>query len=270
MLKPEDFLNPSTSTWCKGCSFHNVLSALTQLLSVKVSDLSRITIISGIGCSSRLPLYLNTFGMHTLHGRSIPVAVGARLSRPDIPVIVAAGDGDLFSIGLNHFVHAARKNFKMMVLCMDNGMFAMTKNQSSPTSLCGHRGSLTPEGKIEQPLNVIDFSIACDATFVARTIASDQTHMVDIFTKAFDHNGFSFVHIITPCQTFDNSLLLSDMSSRTININSELFHSPADRPSALKHSSMPMQYDADKERKIPIGVFWKCQKPIYEETIQKP
>jgi 2-oxoglutarate ferredoxin oxidoreductase subunit beta len=270
MLVPENFVNSNSITWCKGCSFHNVLSALTQFLSVKVSDLSLITVISGIGCSSRLPLYLNTFGMHTLHGRAIPVAVGARLSRPDIPVIVTAGDGDLFSIGLNHFVHAARKNFKMMILCMDNAMFAMTKNQSSPTSLFGHRGSLTPEGKIEQPLNVINFSIACDATFVARTTAADQIHMVDIFSKAFDHYGFSFVHIITPCQTFDSSLLLSDINSRTIDINRELLHDPADRSSALKYSSTAMQYNADRESKIPIGVFWKSRKPVYEEGIREP
>jgi 2-oxoglutarate/2-oxoacid ferredoxin oxidoreductase subunit beta len=270
MLKPEAFLNSNPPTWCKGCTFHNVLSALTQLLSVKFSHLSQITVISGIGCSSRLPLYLNTFGMHTLHGRAIPVAVGARLSRPDIPVIVAAGDGDLFSIGLNHFVHAARKNFKMMILCMDNGMFAMTKNQSSPTSHFGHRGSLTPEGKFEQPLNVVDFSIACDATFVARTTAANQTHMVDIFTNAFDHNGFSFVHILTPCQTFDNSFFLSDINIRTIDINTELLHNPLDKQSALRLSSTAMQYDTDKKRKIPVGIFWKSNKPIYEENIRDP
>lgn len=208
--------------------------------------------------------------MHTLHGRAIPVAVGARLSRPDIPVIVTAGDGDLFSIGLNHFVHAAKKNFKMMILCMDNGMFAMTKNQSSPTSLYGHRGSLTPDGKTEQPFNVIDFSIACDSTFVARTTAADQTHMIDIFSKAFDHNGFSFVHIIAPCQTFDNSFLLSDIFCRTIDINRELLHNPQDRPSALKHSLVAMQYIADKKSKVPIGIFWRSSKPIYEEYIRKP
>jgi 2-oxoglutarate ferredoxin oxidoreductase subunit beta len=270
MLEPESFLNSNKTTWCNGCPFHNILNVLTKVLSIKVADLSQVNIISGIGCSSRLPLYLNTFGMHTLHGRAIPVAVGARLSRPDIPVIVTAGDGDLFSIGLSHFVHAARKNFKMMILCMDNAMFAMTKNQSSPTSHYGHRGSLTPNGKIEQPFNVIDFSIACDATFVARTTAADQTHMIEIFSKAFDHNGFSFVHIISPCQTFDNSFLLSNISDRTIDINGELLHNPEDRPSALKHSLVAMQYDADKESKIPIGIFWKSSRPIYEECIRKP
>ena len=270
MLEPEDFINQSASTWCKGCSFHNVLIALSQMLSTRVTDVSKINVISGIGCSSRLPLYLNTFGMHTLHGRAIPIAVGARLSRPDIPVIVTAGDGDLFSIGLSHFVHAARKNFKMMILCMDNGMFAMTKNQSSPTSNRGHRGSLTPQGKIDEPLNLVDFSIACNATFVARTIAADQKHLSDILTKAFDHNGFAFVHIITPCQTFDNSTLLSDINCRTIDINNDLFHNPTDKLSALKYSTMPLPYDTDIQIKIPIGVFWKCLKPVYEQSIQKP
>ncbi len=147
--------------------------------------------------------------MHTIHGRAVPVAVGARLSRPDIPVIVTAGDGDLFSIGIGHFVHAAQKNFKIMVICMDNRMFAMTKNQSSPTSDQGHCGSLTPQGKYEPPLDIVDFAISCNASFVARTSAIDKDHMNKIFTQAFDHDGFSFVHVIAPCSTFDKQSLIS-------------------------------------------------------------
>jgi 2-oxoglutarate/2-oxoacid ferredoxin oxidoreductase subunit beta len=267
MPEPEEFINSTLPTWCKGCSFYSVLSSLSQMLSSRVSEVSKVNVISGIGCSSRLPLYLNTFGMHTLHGRAIPVAVGARLSRPDVPVIVAAGDGDLFSIGLSHFVHAARKNFKMMVLCMDNGMFAMTKNQSSPTSNAGHRGSLTPQGKIEQPLNLVDFSIACDATFVARTIADNDLHMKYIFTEAFDHSGFAFIHIITRCKTFENHSIFSEIGGRTVDINNELNHNPTDRSSALKYSTIPLQYNTKGEKKFPIGIFWKCKKPIYELSI---
>jgi len=235
------------------------------MLTTKQIDPAKITIISGIGCSSRLPFYLNTFGMHTLHGRAIPIAIGARLSRPDIPVIVVAGDGDLFSIGVGHFVHAARKNFKMTVICMDNRMFAMTKNQSSPTSASGHSGSLSPHGKTDPPINVIDFAIGCNATFVARTFAGDIVHLTNTLLRAYDHEGFSFVQILAPCQTFDKSFS-SVNADRMVDINQEFSHNPADRTEALKYSSTALEYDIDAKKKIPLGVFWNSRAPIYEQS----
>ena len=147
--KDADYRSNLNPTWCKGCSYFGILSSLCRMFASKQLHPHELNIISGIGCSSRMSLYFSTFGMHTLHGRAIPVAIGARLNRPDIPVIVTAGDGDLFSIGIGHFVHAARKNFNMTVICMDNRMYAMTKNQASPTSAVGYEGSLTPYGKLK-------------------------------------------------------------------------------------------------------------------------
>jgi 2-oxoglutarate/2-oxoacid ferredoxin oxidoreductase subunit beta len=265
MFTIEDYCSPVIPSWCKGCAFHGVLASLTQVLFQKQIDPTGINIISGIGCSSRLPFFLNTFGMHTLHGRALPIAIGARLSRPEIPVFVVAGDGDLFSIGAGHFVHAARKNFNITVLCLDNRMFAMTKNQSSPTSALGHQGSLSPNGKTDLPINVIELAIGCHATFVARSFASAHEHLIDIISQAYDHQGFSFVHILAPCQTFDKTV--SSISfENMIDINKELSHDPADRIEALRYSSTALEYDTESNEKIPIGVFLKNNEVVYEQT----
>ncbi|MDO5576835.1 MAG: thiamine pyrophosphate-dependent enzyme, partial [Fibrobacter sp.] len=164
-----DYKNELKPTWCKGCSYYGILSAIKQFLYNKQIKPENISIISGIGCSSRISLYFNTFAMHTLHGRAIPVAIGSRIARPDIPVIVIGGDGDLFSIGIGHFVHAAQKNVNMTVICMNNQTYAMTKNQASPTSAKGYAGTLTPYGKIDLPLDPVEFAVSCKATFVSRT-----------------------------------------------------------------------------------------------------
>ncbi|MBN1306752.1 MAG: hypothetical protein JXA18_02460 [Chitinispirillaceae bacterium] len=264
---PHDYRSPLRPTWCKGCSFYNVLAALTGVLAEKQIDPHRLNVISGIGCSSRMTLYLNTFGMHTIHGRALPVAVGSRLANPDLPVIVAAGDGDFFSIGIGHFVHAARKNFDMTVICLDNRMYAMTKNQASPTSCVGFRGTLTPWGKTSVPLNVLEFAIACDATFVARTVAGLQRHMQEMIGLGLGHRGFSFIEVIAPCRTFDRAATLASLSSRVVDINRENRHDPVDKKAALAAAVKALDYDASDDAPVHIGVFRESAVPTFEEQI---
>lgn len=266
-FKPTDYRSDKEPTWCKGCSYYGILSALTTLFAQKGLNPARVELISGIGCSSRIALFLNVFAMHTLHGRAIPVAIGSRLARPEIPVVVAAGDGDLFSIGIGHFVHAARKNFNMTVICMDNRMYAMTKNQASPTSSVGYRGSLTPYGKLSVPLNVLEFAIACEATFVSRTFAGSPAHMQEIFSRAFDHEGFSFVEVIAPCRSFDGENPVSRYSNRLIDINRELNHDVEDRNSAVARASLAFEYDTSETVRIPVGVFWEKGAPTFEKQV---
>jgi len=261
-----DYRSKLKPTWCKGCSFYGILSAITQVLYNKQVDPKNTCVISGIGCSSRISLYFNTFGMHTLHGRAIPVAVGSRLTRPDIPVIVTAGDGDLFSIGIGHFVHAARKNFNLTVICMNNRIYAMTKNQASPTSAQGYPGTLTPYGKISVPLNVIEFAISCEATFVSRTFCGNQEHMIRTISSAYEHNGFAFVEIIAPCRTFSKENTISQLSTRMIDINENLSHNPYDKNSALTRASHAIDYDQDTSVEIPIGIFWHKNTDTFEEN----
>lgn len=263
----KDYRSLINPTWCKGCSIYGVLFALTEVFAKKQLDPRFINVISGIGCSSRLPLFLNTFGFHTLHGRALPVAIGSRIANPDISVVVAAGDGDFFSIGIGHFVHAARKNFDLTVICMDNRIYAMTKKQASPTSPVGYRGTLTPFGKLSVPLNVLEFAIASDATFVSRTFAGSQRHMQEITRRAFDHRGFSFVEVIAPCRTFDKTSPLTALSPRILDINKERNHDPTDKNRALAAAVDALNYDASDDAPIQVGVFWENSAPTFEDRI---
>ncbi len=263
----QDYRSNLKPTWCKGCPYYGVLEALTEVFAGKQFDPHCLNVISGIGCSSRMALCVSTFGLHTLHGRALPVAIGSRLANPDIPVIVAAGDGDFFSIGIGHFVHTARKNFDMTVICMDNRIYAMTKNQSSPTSAVGYRGSLTPYGKLSVPLNVLEFAIACDATFVARTFAGSRKHMQEIFTRAIEHRGFSFVEVIAPCRTFDRTTSLASLSPRMADINRKGHHDPADKGAALAAAVQALDSDSSENAAIPIGIFWESIVPTFEDRI---
>jgi 2-oxoglutarate ferredoxin oxidoreductase subunit beta len=192
-------------TWCSSCSFRQVSGAIVDALVEANASLSETIIVSGIGCSSRLPFFINTYGIHSLHGRALPVAIGVKLANKSANVLVAAGDGDLFSIGMGHFVHAAQKDIDITVLCLDNRMYAMTKNQSSPTSAHGHKGTMTPQGKMDDALNVVEFAINCGATYVARVSAYQNELCSGIIADAMKHEGFSFVHILAPCMTFDKS-----------------------------------------------------------------
>lgn len=262
---PQDYRSKLKPTWCKGCSYYGVLVALTEVLAMRQIDPLKLTVISGIGCSSRMTLNLNTFGMHTLHGRAIPVAIGARLARPDIPVIVAAGDGDLFSIGIGHFVHAARKNFNITVICMDNRMYAMTKNQASPTSPVGYQGSLTPYGKLSVPLNMLEFALACEATFVSRTFAGSPAHMQKTLNSALDHKGFSFVEIIAPCRTFGKKTTIASLAPRIADINENDEHDTSNKSQAIKAAQAALAYDANPDAAIPVGIFWNVQVATFEE-----
>jgi 2-oxoglutarate ferredoxin oxidoreductase subunit beta len=231
-----------------------VLSALTECFDERDIAPEGVNVISGIGCSSRLPLFLNCLGMHTLHGRPLPAAIGARLARPDIPVVVATGDGDLLSIGAAHFVHAARKNFDITVICFDNRMYAMTKNQASPTSPVGYKGSLTPYGKLSAPLNIAELAIGSGASMVCRACAYDKAHTKKMIGAALDHRGFSLVEVIAPCRTFNGQQReilerMDDLQDRG--------HEVDNRESAMREAARVYDSDNNPKAVIPIGVIWK-------------
>ena len=250
----QDYRSAIKPTWCKGCSYYGVLSALTEVFAARQIDPHRLNVISGIGCSSRMTLLLDTFGLHT------------RLVNPELPMVVVAGDGDFFSIGIGHFVHAARKNFNMTVICLDNRMYAMTKNQASPTSPVGYPGTLTPYGKLSVPLNVLEFAIACDATFVSRTFAGSQKHMQETISSAMDHKGFSFIEIIAPCRTFDRNVTLASLLPRIVDINRERDHDPTDKQRALAAAVATLGDTAD-DAPVPVGIFWKSDAATFEERV---
>lgn len=188
--------------WCPGCGDFTVLSAITKSLAELDLPPEQVAVISGIGCSSRIPAYLNTYGFHGVHGRATALATGLKLSRPDLTVLVTGGDGDGFSIGGNHFLHACRRNVDLTYIVMDNRVYGMTKGQPSPTTEPDWDSALTPGGTGLRAFNPLVIALASGANFVARAFSGDPNGTAEVLARAIQHPGFSFVEILSPCVTF--------------------------------------------------------------------
>ncbi|MCY4380635.1 MAG: 2-oxoacid:ferredoxin oxidoreductase subunit beta [Proteobacteria bacterium] len=199
--------------WCSGCGDFHVLNALTSAWASLGLAKEKITVISGIGCSSRLPYYTSTYGFHTIHGRAPTVAMGLKITRPDLSVWIVTGDGDGLSIGGNHFIHLARRNPNITLLLFNNEIYGLTKGQASPTSKPGLNTKSTPGGALEQPINALSLAITSGASFVARVIDTDLPMMRQIFQDAHNHQGLSVVEILTTCVVF-NEQAFKDVESR--------------------------------------------------------
>lgn len=216
-------LTAKPSTWCKGCGDHSILAAYFRLLEKLQLPHEEIVTISGIGCSSRFPYFVNSHGMHTLHGRALPFASGVSIARPDLNIFVFSGDGDCFSIGGNHLDHTARKNPNMTYLIMDNSVYGMTKKQTSPTSPKGFVSKTDPFGSIDEPINPMKRLIACGATFVARSSASNIKHVMEMLQRAFEHPGFAVIECLSECTQFNRGSFegLNPRKGGTFNIIDE-------------------------------------------------
>ena len=188
--------------WCPGCGDFTVLSSVTKALSIMGVPPKDCAVVSGIGCSSRIPAYTTCYGFHGVHGRSLAAATGLKVARPDLQVLVAGGDGDGYSIGGNHFLHACRRNVDMTYLVMDNHVYGMTKDQPSPTTEPDWDSKLSPGGTGVRVFNPMVVALASGANFVARAFAGDLHGTADIIAQAMKHPGFSFVEILSPCVTF--------------------------------------------------------------------
>ena len=188
--------------WCPGCGDYSVLISLTKALAELGLPPEEVVVVSGIGCSSRIPAYVNTYGFHGVHGRALPVATGLKLSRPELTVVVAGGDGDGFSIGGNHFLHACRRNVDLTYLVMDNRVYGMTKGQPSPTTEPEWDSDLAPGGTGLRPFNPLAIALAAGANMIARCFSGDPNRTASVIAEAIRHPGFSFVEILSPCVTF--------------------------------------------------------------------
>ncbi len=202
VMKPNNYRNPLKPVWCPGCGDFGVVAALYRALAQLQLPPEKVAVLSGIGCSSRLPGYMATYGFNGVHGRALPVATGLKASRPDLTVIVAGGDGDGVSIGAGHFIHTARRNADITYVMMDNQIYGLTKGQVAPTTPAGDKTKSTLYGNPDPPVDPCELAIAAGATFVARTFSADMKGQVEILTQAIQHKGFSMVDIISPCVTF--------------------------------------------------------------------
>jgi 2-oxoglutarate ferredoxin oxidoreductase subunit beta len=201
-LRPRDYKSDVKPVWCPGCGDYHVLIALTRALAELQVPPEKVALVSGIGCSSRIPAYTTCYGFHGVHGRSLALGAGLKLVRPDLTVVVASGDGDGYSIGGNHFLHACRRNIDMTYLVMDNHIYGMTKGQPSPTTEPDIDTALAPGGTGLRPFNPLVIALASGANFVARAFSGNPPETASIIAEAVRHPGFSFVEILSPCVTY--------------------------------------------------------------------
>jgi 2-oxoglutarate ferredoxin oxidoreductase subunit beta len=216
LLTKKDFQSAQEVKWCPGCGDYGILSQVQNILPRLGVPREKIVFVSGIGCSSRFPYYLNTYGIHGIHGRAPAIAMGVKCANPELSVWVVTGDGDSLSIGTNHLIHCLRRNMDLNILLLNNQIYGLTKGQYSPTSEFGKKTKSSPLGTIEQPIHPIPLALAAEGTFVARTVFADQSHMGKVIEAAARHKGTSFVEIRQNCVVFNDNVLgnFSDSEAR--------------------------------------------------------
>src|SRR5579872_66165 len=203
-LTRKDFASDQTVRWCPGCGDYSILAQVQKIMPELGVPKEKIVFISGIGCSSRFPYYMNTFGFHTIHGRAPAIASGVKITNPDLQVWVVTGDGDALSIGGNHFIHALRRNVDIKILLFNNRIYGLTKGQYSPTSELGKLNKSAPFGTVDQPINPITLALASEATFVARSVDVYPKHLMEVMKKAAEHKGSAFIEILQNCNIFND------------------------------------------------------------------
>jgi 2-oxoglutarate ferredoxin oxidoreductase subunit beta len=202
-LTMKDFGTENKPDWCPGCGDFAILNALKKVLVDLKKQPHEVTVVAGIGCSSKLPHWLNTYGFHTLHGRALPIATAVRLANTQNDVIVISGDGDGYGIGVGHLVHAARRNVNLTMICHNNQIYGLTTGQASPTTDLGHKTKTTPKGNFEAPVNPLALAIACGAGHVARSSAGDPKHLAEAIKEGMLYRGFTLLDVLQPCVTFN-------------------------------------------------------------------
>lgn len=204
VLKAEDFASDQDVRWCPGCGDYSILAQMKKVLPEIGVPPEKTVFISGIGCSSRFPYYVNTYGVHSIHGRAPAIATGLKLTRPDLSVWVITGDGDALSIGGNHFIHLLRRNVDLNIVLFNNRIYGLTKGQYSPTSVEGQITKSTPMGVVDHPLNPISVAVGAEATFIARSVDSNVKHLAQVLKRAAAHKGTSFVEVYQNCNVFND------------------------------------------------------------------
>src|SRR6202043_3533544 len=203
-LTAKELASDQEVRWCPGCGDYSILAQMKKALATLNFPREKMVFISGIGCSSRFPYYMNTYGFHTIHGRAPALATGLKLARPELKVFVVTGDGDGLSIGGNHLLHVLRRNVDVTILLFNNRIYGLTKGQYSPTSELGKVTKSTPFGSVDHPFNPISLALGAEATFVARTHDLDRKHMMETFRRAYRHQGASLVEVYQNCNVFND------------------------------------------------------------------
>ncbi|NKB36956.1 MAG: 2-oxoacid:ferredoxin oxidoreductase subunit beta [Gammaproteobacteria bacterium] len=309
----KDFTSDQNIRWCPGCGDYSILAQMQRVMPEICEEMDipkeNIVFVSGIGCSSRFPYYMNNYGFHTIHGRAPTIATGLRVSRPDLQVWIVTGDGDGLSIGGNHLMHCLRRNIDVKILLFNNRIYGLTKGQYSPTSEMGKKTKSSPFGTIEKPINPLSIAIASKASFIARAVDTDATNLRDILLKTARHRGSAFVEILQNCNVFndkafssftdktvkeDRLIYLKDKEPITFGKNQEKALAMVTGESGLKEVGIVNTNEADvadilvhdesspgtalafllaqldeAEYPVPLGVFRNISKPLYGELLDE-
>jgi len=248
----DDLATYAENTWCPGCGNFTILNAFKRAvrrLEERGIGRERIIISTGIGCHGKMFDYLDLSGFYSIHGRSMATIQGIKLANPELKVVAFAGDGDAFGEGISHMIFAAKRNAEITVIVHDNGVYGLTTGQYTPTSEKGFRGPSTPRGNVEEPLNPLSLMLEAGATFVARGYSGELRHLADIIVEAVEHEGFSFVDVLQPCVTYNNTW-------RSYNELVEILEGiPASFEEAIA--------TAKRTDRLPIGIFYKEEKPAF-------
>ena len=301
-LRKKDFESDQDVKWCPGCGDYMILAQVQKVFPELGIPKEQFLVVSGIGCSSRFPYYMNTYGFHSIHGRAPGLASGAKIANPNLSVWMVTGDGDAMSIGGNHFIHLLRRNFDINVLMFNNRIYGLTKGQYSPTSEVGKKTKSSPLGSLDYPFNPPALAFGASATFIARALDREQKHMNTVLRKAYEHKGTSFVEIYQNCNIFNDGAF-SDLTDKEIKMETQLVldegqplifgkeknkgirlngsqfeviiigsefslddvivHNPKDKNLAMLLSDLTYQPEFPK----PIGVLYEEEKPTYEELL---
>lgn len=258
MTTLKDLQTVDSPNWCPGCGDFAIQVALKQAIVNLGLAPENVAISTGIGCGSKVNQWIETYGFAGLHGRSLPVAMGIKLSNPELTVIDVGGDGDGYGIGMGHFINTMRRNLNITYLVQDNQTYGLTLGQTSPTSDKGAKGPSTPLGVIEQPVNPLRLALSSECTFVARGFSGDVPHLTKLIEAAIQHRGFSLIDVFQPCVTF-NKVNTYDFFRKRVYKLEEAGHDFGNLEAAFARAG-------EAGEKLPIGIFYKVERPIYEDS----
>ncbi|MBS2969065.1 2-oxoacid:ferredoxin oxidoreductase subunit beta [Metabacillus sp. KIGAM252] len=257
----KDFRNDVKPNWCPGCGDFSVQAAIQRAAANTGLEPDQLAVVSGIGCSGRISGYINSFGFHGIHGRSLPIAQGVKMANRDLTVIASGGDGDGFAIGMGHTIHAIRRNIDITYIVMDNQIYGLTKGQTSPRSEAGFVTKSTPNGSVESALSVIELALTAGATFVAQSFSTDLKDLTSLIEQGIQHKGFSFINVFSPCVTYNKVNTYDWFKENLTKLNTIETYDPSNRISAMQ---TVMEYNG-----LVTGLIYQDKnRASYQEMIQ--
>jgi 2-oxoglutarate ferredoxin oxidoreductase subunit beta len=262
MLTYKDFVKEKP-TWCPGCGDYGVLKAMQEAVASLGLEPKDVVLVSGIGCSGKITSYFNSYGFHSMHGRTLPVATGIRLANPELTVIAAGGDGDGYGIGLNHLIHSMRRNINITYIVMHNNVYGNTKGQTSPTSEKGYVSGSSPYGTVEEPIHPISLALASGATYVAQGITSNIKQLTRLVKEGIEHEGFSLINVFSPCVTYDKKRTYAWYKEHLTDLDTLEGYDPSNWSQAMNM--------VHEHGEMVVGLIYREEKPSFEaELPQRP